>query len=83
MGQRRESPLAGIARADTPCGGGVMESCESCGQMPLFGQLVHFNDGGPTFYVCQLCADGLEDRGCTTYEIDDPAAPLRLTEWMR
>lgn len=44
-------------------------------------RLVYFNDGGPTFLTCIPCADGSEERGATTYDIDDPAAPLRLEEW--
>lgn len=60
-----------------------MEPCESCGRLtgrPM--KLIYFNDGGPTFLVDESCADGSAERGASVYEIDDPAAPLRLTEWM-
>ena len=57
--------------------------CESHGSGALATCLIYFNDGGPTFAVCDPCAEGHVERGASRFDFDDPTAPVQLEEWMR
>lgn len=45
------------------------DQCESCGKREV-KKLIYFNDGGPTFSVCESCSITAGFNGCSVLELD-------------